>query len=81
MPTIGHLYPDAYDKLKNCKNLENLREFCKRILFIYLAYDNYEKLLKDVPDPLKREDFTFACTTLDDVMYADECERYALAFD
>jgi len=43
--------------------------------------DNYKDILRDAPDPLKREDFNVSTRTLDDIMYEDECRRYALAFD
>lgn len=43
--------------------------------------DNYREILKDAPDPLKREEFNVSTRTLDDIMYDDECRRYALAFD
>ena len=43
--------------------------------------DNYREILKEAPDPLKREEFNVSTRTLDDVMYDDECRRYALSFD
>ena len=45
------------------------------------SVDNYREILKDAPDPLKREDFNVSTRTLDDIMYDDECRRYALGFD
>ena len=42
--------------------------------------ENYREILKDAPDPSKREEQSFA-TTLDDLMYDAEVRKYALAFD
>lgn len=73
-PTIGHLYPDSEKLYLSAMTLDGLRDAVKGV-------DNYRDLLRDAPDPLKREDFNVSTRTLDDIMYDDECRRYALAFD
>ncbi|CAD8057005.1 unnamed protein product [Paramecium primaurelia] len=73
-PTIGNLYPDCEKMYLQAMTLDTLREAVK-------GCDNYRDLLKDAPDPLKREEFNVQTKTLDDIMYDDECRRYALAFD
>jgi len=37
--------------------------------------------VNESPDPTKKEDFSAAQKSLDDIMYDEECKRYALAFD
>jgi V-type H+-transporting ATPase subunit d len=73
-PTIGYLYPDCERMYLQAMTLDTLRDAIKGI-------DNYREILKDAPDPLKREDFNVSTRTLDDIMYDDECRRYSLAFD
>ncbi|KAM3136632.1 hypothetical protein pb186bvf_011268 [Paramecium bursaria] len=73
-PTIGTLYPDCERQYLAAAQLEALREAVK-------GTENYRDLLKDAPDPLKREEFNVSTRTLDDIMYDEECRRYALAFD
>lgn len=73
-PSIGYLYPDCEQSLLAAMTLDGLKDAVRGI-------DNYRDLLKDVPDPLKKEDFGVATKTLDDIMYDEECRRYALAFD
>jgi len=55
-------------------NLDALREGVKGI-------ENYREVLKDSPDPQKKEDFSVNTKSLDDIMYDEETKRYALAFD
>lgn len=57
-PNFGYLYETRKDLIE-VKDLETLRERCK--------VENYKELLKDIPDPLKREEFTFTTKTIDDV--------------
>lgn len=54
--------------------MDALREGVKGI-------DNYRDLLKDAPDPSKKEEFSMNFRSLDDIMFDDETRRYALAFD
>lgn len=42
---------------------------------------NYLDILRDCPDPSKKEDFGFATRTLDDIMYEEEVKKYCLAFE
>jgi len=51
-----------------------LRDFCKGV-------DTYERILKDSPDPLKKEEFNVDTKTIDDIMYDEEVKKYSLAFD
>jgi len=37
--------------------------------------------MRDAPDPSKKEDFNFSSVTLDDIMFNDECRRYALVIN
>jgi len=71
---MGYLYPDYLDKLVQCTSLDALREGVKGL-------GEYETMLKEVPDPLKSEEFTIHTKTLDDIMYETELKRYSLAFD
>jgi V-type H+-transporting ATPase subunit d len=73
-PTMGYLFPDCSEKIMTCTTLDSLREAVKGI-------SNYRDILKDAPDPAKREEFTFEKETLDDIMYKEETRRYSLAFD
>jgi len=38
-------------------------------------------LVNEAPDPTKKEDYSVAQKSMDDIMYDEECRRYALAFD
>jgi len=58
----------------NVSSVDTLREGVKGI-------ENYKELVRDAPDPSKKEEFSFAVKTLDDIMYEEECRRYSLAFD
>jgi V-type H+-transporting ATPase subunit d len=41
----------------------------------------YVEIINECPDPSKKEDFSVNQKSLDDIMYNEECRRYALAFD
>ena len=41
----------------------------------------YAELVNESPDPSKKEDYSVNQKSLDDIMYDEECKRYALAFD
>ena len=41
----------------------------------------YAELVNESPDPSKKEDYAVNSKSLDDIMYDEECKRYALAFD
>ncbi len=41
----------------------------------------YAELVNEAPDPTKKEDYSVAQKSMDDIMYDEECRRYALAFD
>ena len=73
-PTIGYLYPDCEKQYLQAQTIDSLRDAVKGV-------DNYKDVLKDAPDPLKKDDFNVSTRTLDDIMYEDECRRYALTFD
>jgi V-type H+-transporting ATPase subunit d len=49
-PTIGYLYPDSEKNYLQAMTLDALRDAVKGV-------DNYKDILKEAPDPLKREDF------------------------
>lgn len=53
-------------------NLDALKEGVKGI-------DNYREILKDCPDPQKKEDFSVNTHSLDDIMFDEETRRYAFA--
>jgi len=57
-PNFGYLYELRKDLLV-VKDLENLKERCK--------VEYYKEILKDIPDPMKREEFSFTTRTIDDV--------------
>ena len=42
---------------------------------------NYKEILRDCPDPHKKEEFSMGSKSLDDIMYEDETRRYSIAFD
>lgn len=57
-PNFGYLY-DLRKELLLIKDLETLKEKVKA--------ENYKELIRDVPDPQKREEFNFTTKTIDDV--------------
>eukprot|EP00330_Aristerostoma_sp_ATCC50986_P012422 CAMPEP_0114594136 /NCGR_PEP_ID=MMETSP0125-20121206/15762_1 /TAXON_ID=485358 ORGANISM="Aristerostoma sp., Strain ATCC 50986" /NCGR_SAMPLE_ID=MMETSP0125 /ASSEMBLY_ACC=CAM_ASM_000245 /LENGTH=369 /DNA_ID=CAMNT_0001794077 /DNA_START=42 /DNA_END=1151 /DNA_ORIENTATION=+ len=73
-PALGYLYPDCEKELNKCSNIEELREAVKGI-------SNYHELLKEAPDPSKREEFGPQTKSLDDMMYEEELKKYSLAFE
>jgi V-type H+-transporting ATPase subunit d len=73
-PSFGNLYPDCEKSLLGSNSLDTLREAVKGI-------ENYKDILKDAPDPTKKEEINNQAKTLDDIMYEEEARRYALAFD
>lgn len=73
-PSLGYLYPDCKTTLLNASNVEQLKEAVR-------GFANYYDIVNEAPDPTKREDFSAAQRTLDDIMYDQQCKRYALAFD
>lgn len=70
---MGYLYPDSQTALKSSRSLDEIKEAVKGV-------ENYKDIVKDAPDPLRKEEQNFA-TTLDDLMYDEEIKRYSLAFD
>jgi V-type H+-transporting ATPase subunit d len=38
-------------------------------------------MIKDCPDPQKKEEFSMGTRSLDDIMYDEETRRYSMAFD
>ena len=73
-PNLGYLYPDCQRQLLNAMTLDNIRDVVKGV-------ENYREILKDAPDPMKKEDFGVGTKSLDDIMFDEEAKRYALAFD
>ena len=61
-PAAGLLYPDVQRGLLNMQNLDNVRESVK-------GFDCYYNMLKDAPDPNKKEEFAIGNSSLDDLMY------------
>lgn len=45
------------------------------------GFDCYYNMLRDAPDPAKKEEFAIGNSSLDDIMYNEETKRYALAFE
>ncbi|KAL4463023.1 hypothetical protein ABPG72_022230 [Tetrahymena utriculariae] len=72
-PTLGYLYPDCQTYLKNARSLDEIKEAIK-------GCENYGNIVKDAPDPSRKEEQNFA-TSLEDLMYDEEIKRYSLAFD
>lgn len=70
---MGYLYPDSQAALRNAVTLDALKESIKGV-------ENYKDIVKDAPDPQRKEEQNFS-TTLDDLMYDEEIKRYSLAFD
>jgi len=73
-PSLGYLYPDCEKSLVDSSSLDQLREAVKGI-------NGYYELLKDAPDPSKREEFGPQTTSLDDLMYYEELKKFSLAFE
>jgi len=73
-PTLGLLYPDCEREYQTASNLEELKIAVK-------GKGNYADILRDVPDPTKKEEFSIHTRTLDDIMYEEETKRYSMAFE
>jgi V-type H+-transporting ATPase subunit d len=73
-PALGLLYPDCERELVNATSLEQLKDATKHLIF-------YAALLKEVPDPTKREEFGPQTRSLDDIMYEEESKKFSLAFE
>lgn len=73
-PALGYLYPDAKTSLLNATSVEQLKEAVRGVA-------GYAELVNEAPDPSKKEDYSVAQKSMDDIMYDEECRRYALAFD
>ncbi len=73
-PALGLLYPDSEKALLSATSLDMLKDAVR----ISSVYSN---ILKEAPDPSKKEDFSVATRTMDDIMYDEECRAYALVWD
>ena len=73
-PALGYLYPDCKDTLLNATTIEQLKEAVKGV-------PGYAEMIGEAPDPSKREDYSMAQRSMDDIMYDQEAMRYALSFD
>lgn len=73
-PSLGYLYPDCERELTAVTTLENLREAVK-------YFSQYSDMLREVPDPLRKDDFNVDAKSLDDIMYEEESKLYSIAFD
>lgn len=61
-PAAGLLYPDVYRELINMQNIDVVRESVK-------GFEVYYNMLRDAPDPNKKEEFAIGNSSLDDIMY------------
>jgi len=73
-PSLGYLYPDSKTVLMNSQSIEQLRDAVRSV-------GNYSEIVSQAADPSRKEDNAVATKSLDDLMYDEECRRYALAFD
>ena len=73
-PSLGYLYPDCEKQLVDATTLIGLMDAVKGV-------GNYYDLLKEAPDPSKREDFGPQTRSLDDMMYEEELKKFSLAFE
>lgn len=73
-PNLGYLYPDCQRLLLNAMSIDTMRDNVKGI-------ENYRDILKDAPDPVKKDEFSVATRGLEDIMLEEEAKKYALAFD
>lgn len=73
-PALGYLYPDSKTGLLNATSVDQLKEAVKGV-------PGYADIINESPDPSKKEDYSVNQKSLDDIMYNEECKRYALAFD
>ena len=73
-PTFGLLYPDCERSLNESNTLDDLRK-------AVAGKGNYSDILKDVPDPTKKDEFNISTKTLDDFMYEEETKRYSIVFE
>ena len=61
-PALGYLYPDSKTALMNASSVEQLKEAIRGV-------GNYSDLVNEAPDPSKKEDYSVAQRSLDDIMY------------
>lgn len=73
-PALGYLYPDCKTALLNATTVDQLKDAVRGVA-------GYAELVNEAPDPTKKEDYSVAQKSMDDIMYDEECKRYALAFD
>lgn len=73
-PALGYLYPDSKTQLLNATSLDHLKEAIRGV-------PGYAEIVAESPDPSKKDDYNANQKSLDDIMYDEECRRYALAFD
>jgi len=73
-PAFGLLYPDRYKDVLITATLEDLKLSLKGV-------GNYLDVLKDVPDPMKKEEFNVTVKTIDDSINEEEVRRYSEAFE
>jgi len=76
MPNFGYLYPSINSNLIKASTLETLKE-------VLSPYPQYYNIVKELPDPKKREDFNLQAglKTIDDVMFEELTKRYSIAFE
>ena len=73
-PSLGYLYPDCERELVNVTTLDNLKA-------AVVGISNYSELLKEAPDPTKKEEYNPNAKSLDDLMYEEEVKKYSLMFE
>jgi len=73
-PSLGYLYPDCEKALVEVTTLDSLKA-------AVVGISTYGELLKEAPDPTKKEEYNPNAKSLDDLMYEEEVRKYSLAFE
>jgi len=71
---LGKLYPGRDKELTMADSLEKLKA-------AVAPYDQYRRMLDQVPDPNKEEEFNTSVKSIDDYMFEEKAKMYALAFE
>jgi V-type H+-transporting ATPase subunit d len=76
IPNFGYLYPSVTSALIKVNTLDMLRDALG-------PYPQYYKMVRELPDPKKREEFNLqmGLKTIDDIMFEELTRKYSIAFE
>jgi len=83
IPNFGYMYPALYhSSIVDAPNLLRVSTL-ERLKEVLSPFPQYYSLVKDLPDPKKKEDFSLhsGLRTIDDVMFEEMTKRYSIAFE